>query len=48
MTLSAALVAAGREAAQAAESRNPEAVLAAGEMVYNVCTECHNRYISQD
>ncbi|HLG55192.1 MAG TPA: hypothetical protein VI485_07665 [Vicinamibacterales bacterium] len=48
MTLSAALVDAGMEAAKAAESRNPEAVLGAGETVYNVCTQCHNRYISQD
>ena len=43
--LSGALVDAGAEAAAAALSRDPEAVLAAGEVVYNVCVACHVRYV---
>jgi len=45
MRLSAALVDAGMEGAQAAESKNPEKVLELGEKIYNVCTECHMKYI---
>src|SRR5690606_25872812 len=43
--LSGALVDAGAEAAAAALTRDPEAVLAAGEVVYNVCVACHVRYV---
>jgi len=48
LRLSAALVDAGVAAAKAAESKNPEQVLAEGEKVYNVCTECHMKYIMDD
>src|SRR5688572_15185865 len=48
MRLSAALVDVGMEAAQGAESKNPEKVLEVGEKVYNVCTECHMKYIVDD
>jgi len=43
--ISGKLVDAGVEAAAAALSRDYEQVLAAGERVYNVCVECHGRYI---
>jgi hypothetical protein len=45
MRLSAALVDVGMEAAAAAEAKDPEKVLEVGERVYNVCTECHMKYI---
>jgi hypothetical protein len=48
MRLSADLVDAGMEAAQAAESKDPDKVLEVGEKVYNVCTECHMKYIPID
>ena len=47
MRLSAALVDVGVEAAMAARTRNPEKVLEVGEKVYNVCTECHMKYITE-
>ena len=47
MRLSAALVDVGVEAAAAARTRNPEKVLEVGEKVYNVCTECHMKYITE-
>jgi hypothetical protein len=43
--LSAKLVDVGALAINAAESKSPEAVLEAGERVYNVCTECHMKFI---
>ena len=43
--LSTALVDIGVEAAKAARTRNPETVLEVGEKVYNVCTECHMKFI---
>jgi hypothetical protein len=43
--LSAALVDVGLVAAEAALARDPEAVLDAGEQVYNVCLDCHDRYV---
>ena len=43
--LSTALVDIGVEAAKAARTRNPETVLEVGERVYNVCTECHMKFI---
>lgn len=43
--LAAQLVEVGGLAVNAAESKNTEAVLEAGERVYNVCTECHMKYI---
>lgn len=42
---SLALVDAGRVAADAALGRDPEAVLAAGEQVYNACLDCHERFV---
>ena len=48
MRLSAALVDVGMEAAQVAEAKNPDKVLEVGEKVYNVCTECHMKYIVDD
>jgi hypothetical protein len=45
MKLSTALVDAGVSARKAAESRNPDKVLEAGEQVYNVCTQCHVQYM---
>jgi hypothetical protein len=46
--LSAALVDVGVEAATAARDRNPETVLEVGEKVYNVCTECHMKFIREE
>ena len=43
--LASALVDAGVEGAKAARSRNPETILEVGEKIYNVCTECHMKYI---
>lgn len=43
--ISGKLVDVGVEAAGAALARNPDQVLAAGERVYNVCVECHARYV---
>ncbi len=48
MRLSSLLVDAGMEAADAAESKDPEKVLEVGERVYNVCTECHMKYIPEE
>ena len=48
MTFSVALVDIGTEAAKIAQSKNPEAVLEVGERVYNVCTQCHMKYIVED
>jgi len=48
MKWSSALVDVGVEATKAAESKDPEQVLAAGERVYNVCTQCHVQYIPQE
>jgi len=45
MRLSSALVDVGVEGAKAARSRNPENILEVGEKIYNVCTECHMKYI---
>jgi hypothetical protein len=46
--LALALVDVGNEAAKAARSRNPETVLEVGEKVYNVCTECHMKFIPEE
>jgi hypothetical protein len=48
MRLSVAMVDAGAAAAKAAAAKDPEQVLAEGEKVYNVCTECHMKYIMGD
>lgn len=48
MRLSSLLVDVGMEAAAAAESKDPEKVLEVGERVYNVCTECHMKYIPEE
>jgi hypothetical protein len=48
MRLSSSLVDVGMEAAAAAESKDPEKVLEIGERVYNVCTECHMKYIPEE
>jgi hypothetical protein len=47
MQVSAAMVRAGVEAAAAAEAKDPDRVLDAGERVYNVCLACHVRYIAE-
>lgn len=43
--ISGKLVDVGVEAAAAALARDPDQVLAAGERIYNVCVECHQRYV---
>jgi hypothetical protein len=48
MRLSAALVDVGLVAAQTGEAKNPDRVLEQGEQVYNVCTECHMKYIPEE
>lgn len=48
MRLSSELVDVGMDAAAAAESKDPEKVLELGERVYNVCTECHMKYIPEE
>ena len=48
MKFSADLVNIGEEAAKIAESKNPEAVLEVGERIYNVCTQCHMKYIVEE
>jgi hypothetical protein len=48
LRFSAALADAGMNGAKAAESRTPDEVLAQGEAIYNVCTQCHMRYITED
>lgn len=48
MRFAAELVDRGVEAAKAAEARSPEAVLDAGERVYNVCTGCHMQYLVEE
>lgn len=47
MRMSAALVDVGLEAAAAALAQDPEAVLDAGEQVYYVCLDCHDRYVAE-
>jgi hypothetical protein len=46
MQFSRSLIEAGVEAAAAAKAHDVERVFAAGEQVYNVCTACHARYVS--
>ena len=46
--LSSAMVDVGMEAAAAAEAKDPDKVLEVGERVYNVCTECHMKYIPEE
>lgn len=46
--LSSQLVDVGMEAAAAGEAKDPEKVLEIGERVYNVCTECHMKYIPEE
>lgn len=48
MKWSAAMVDVGMEATKSAEAKDPEQVLAVGEKVYNVCTQCHMQYIPQE
>ncbi len=48
LSLSQQLVNIGVEASKAALSKDPEAVLGAGEKVYDVCTRCHMKYIVDD
>jgi hypothetical protein len=45
MRLAGSLVDVGMEAAAAGEAKDAEKVLEVGERVYNVCTECHMKYI---
>ena len=44
MIMSQALVEAGRVALEAAEAKDPEAVFAVGEQIYNACETCHVLY----
>jgi len=44
MIMSQALVEAGMVALEAAESKDPEAVFAVGEQIYNACETCHVLY----
>ena len=46
--LAGRLVDVGMEAAEAGESKDPEKVLEVGERVYNVCVECHQKYIPEE
>jgi hypothetical protein len=48
MRISGDLVDAGLAGAAAAESKNPEKVLEAGERIYNVCNECHQKYLPDE
>ncbi|MBN1238598.1 MAG: hypothetical protein JXB36_08845 [Gammaproteobacteria bacterium] len=45
MRMAEAMVDVGIDAAAAAEAQDPDAVLEVGERVYNVCLDCHNRYV---
>jgi hypothetical protein len=36
------------EAVRAAEKKDLQALLAAGGNVYNVCTDCHRKYVQAD
>ncbi len=45
MRLSREMVAAGVAAANAASSRDVDAVFDAGERVYNACSACHDQYL---
>lgn len=44
MQSSQALIDAGAAAVQAAAARDPDAVFALGEQIYNACEGCHARY----
>ncbi len=44
MKMSQALVDVGVVAMKAAETKNPEALFEAGGQVYEVCSQCHDRY----
>jgi hypothetical protein len=44
MTLSRAMIGAGRRAIKAAEARDTAAVFSAGAELYDSCTNCHSRY----
>jgi cytochrome c556 len=41
-----ALTATAREAAQAAQEKNVDKVLAAGDRIYEVCDACHKKYMA--
>jgi cytochrome c556 len=41
-----ALILVAKEAAQAAEQKNVEQVLAAGDKLYEVCDTCHKKYMA--
>lgn len=45
MTLSRAMIEAGRQAALAAEKRDKDAVFEAGGVVYEACSKCHAAYL---
>ena len=40
------LIAAAKEAAQAAQEKNVDKVLAAGDKMYEVCDACHKKYMA--
>jgi hypothetical protein len=41
-----AMIAAAKEAGQAAQEKNIEKVLAAGDKIYEVCDACHKKYMA--
>ena len=45
LTLSRAMIEAGKSAIKAAEARDTAAVFNAGADLYATCTECHSRYV---
>jgi hypothetical protein len=45
LRMSNAFIDVGLEAARAADDKDYQAVLDAGEKVYNLCTECHEQYM---
>jgi hypothetical protein len=47
VAMSHELVDAGIIALQAADARDPDAILAAGEKIYYACNDCHARYWSE-
>ncbi|MGE0814177.1 MAG: hypothetical protein AB7O28_27430 [Vicinamibacterales bacterium] len=48
MQMARALVDVGDKAVRAATARNPQAVFDVGAEVYDVCTNCHAKYVQDD
>jgi hypothetical protein len=47
MRFSSLLVDRGVEAVRAAEAKDPDRILETGERVYNVCVQCHEKYLPE-